>query len=303
MQQWDLETYEDWTHTIERENRDPSLPKSGLKIVDSHSFWTTKSTTAPWWTQRLPSYRPLALSSPQVHSANAFASSSNQIAAAGTFKSIAINVPQYLSYLRTIFTTFGGVVIQSTLPITPSLSTSLSHLTPLMAANNLPTPDLIVNATGLMASALAHDDSVYPIRGQTILVRGEALAVRCRMRTDGMDYVIPRPGSGTTILGGTKEENNYSPVPDQKVTEGILEGCKGLAPELVREGAFEVLSVQVGLRPGRRGGARMEREVVGKWRVVHVYGHAGAGYQNSVGVARRVVGMVREVLGEEKARL
>jgi len=155
-----------------------------------------------------------------------------------------------------------------------------------------------------MAAALAHDNAVHPIRGQTVLVRGEALAVRCRIRADGMDYVIPRPGSGTTILGGTKEVGVYSPVPDDGVAKGILVGCRGLAPELLtREGGFEVLSTQVGLRPGRTGGARMEVERVGMWRVVHAYGHAGAGYQNSVGVARRVVGMVESVVGEDKAKL
>jgi len=31
-QQWDLETYEDWMRTIERENQDSKLPKSGLAV-------------------------------------------------------------------------------------------------------------------------------------------------------------------------------------------------------------------------------------------------------------------------------
>lgn len=52
--------------------------------------------------------------------------------------------------------------------------------------------------------------------------------------------------------------------------------------------------MQVGLRPGRKGGVRVEREVLGSGRrVVHAYGHAGAGYQNSVGCARKVVSLVR----------
>jgi D-amino-acid oxidase len=54
--------------------------------------------------------------------------------------------------------------------------------------------------------------------------------------------------------------------------------------------------VQCGLRPGRKGGPRVEQEVLdgGRVRVVHAYGHAGAGYQNSVGSARKVVGLVGE---------
>jgi len=37
-----------------------------------------------------------------------------------------------------------------------------------------------------------------------------------------------------------------------------------------------------------------ERVCVGKRAVVHAYGHAGAGYQNSVGSARAVVELVGE---------
>ena len=62
-------------------------------------------------------------------------------------------------------------------------------------------------------------------------------------------------------------------------TNSILEGCKSLAPELLAEdGLFEVLSVQCGLRPAREGGPRVEVEIVdGTYRIVHSYGHAGAG--------------------------
>lgn len=65
----------------------------------------------------------------------------------------------------------------------------------------------------------------------------------------------------------------------EQTTREISEGCKVLAPELLNEkGGFEVLSVQCGLRPAREGGPRVEGEVVdGKWKVVHSYGHAGAG--------------------------
>lgn len=65
----------------------------------------------------------------------------------------------------------------------------------------------------------------------------------------------------------------------------------GLAEELrAWEGQeFEVVSVLAGLRPGRKGGARVEVEgkIGGLW-VVHSYGHAGAGYQSSFGSAKKV---------------
>lgn len=78
-------------------------------------------------------------------------------------------------------------------------------------------------------------------------------------------------------------------TPDAETTDKILRACKALAPELLDEkGEFEVVSVQVGLRPARKGGPRVEvEEVVGgksgregdgkRWTVVHCYGHGGAG--------------------------
>ena len=64
-----------------------------------------------------------------------------------------------------------------------------------------------------------------------------------------------------------------------ETTNTILEDCKSLAPELLAEDeSFEVLSVQCGLRPARVNGPRVEIDVVeGACKILHSYGHAGAG--------------------------
>lgn len=67
--------------------------------------------------------------------------------------------------------------------------------------------DVWVNATGLSAKWVCGDESMYPIKGQTVLVKGEAKGARTWV--DGGRYVIPRPGSGTTILGETREVGNW----------------------------------------------------------------------------------------------
>ena len=67
--------------------------------------------------------------------------------------------------------------------------------------------DVWVNATGLSAKWVCGDEKTYPIKGQTVLVKGEAKGARTWV--DGDRYVIPRPGSGTTILGGTREVGNW----------------------------------------------------------------------------------------------
>ena len=65
---------------------------------------------------------------------------------------------------------------------------------------------------------------------------------------------------------------------DKGTTEAILERTKILAPELVNaEGKFKVVSEQVGFRPSREGGPRVDFEEVDGKRVLHSYGHSGAG--------------------------
>lgn len=71
---------------------------------------------------------------------------------------------------------------------------------------------------------------------------------------------------------------------DEKMTQSILDRCRPIAPELLNvNGDFEVLSVQVGLRPSRKGGPKVEIETVdvaGKGApkfICHNYGHHGAG--------------------------
>lgn len=65
----------------------------------------------------------------------------------------------------------------------------------------------------------------------------------------------------------------------------------------------EVLREQVGLRPGRKCGVRIEVEEVNlgtgeeeKVQVVHQYGHAGAGFQCSIGSAMKVLGIIESLI-------
>lgn len=76
-----------------------------------------------------------------------------------------------------------------------------------MAGSQEPHEELIfVNASGLGAKVLVPDDAMFPVRGQTVLVKREA---RYAKTMNDNRYIIPRPGSGTTILGGTREVGNW----------------------------------------------------------------------------------------------
>jgi D-amino-acid oxidase len=229
------------------------------------------------------------------------------------YNSIMINVPMYLQYLYETALGLGATSIRATLPRSSTLAGTLNYasetVSPYLQREGQPKPkiDAFVNATGISAKFLVPDESVYPIRGQTITVKGEAKQITTidaspanpTPTSPNVTYILPRPHSGTTVLGGTKQANNWQAKPEEKTTKEILNGAKQWAPELLNEkGEFEIVSVQVGLRPGRAGGARVEVEElkqsadVGEAYIVcHAYGHAGAGFQNSVGTAKKVVGL------------
>ena len=116
-----------------------------------------------------------------------------------------------------------------------------------------------------------------------------------------MIYIIPRP-DGLAILGGTMDVGSWDTSIHPETTKRILTCAYEAMPELSKgKGweAIEVVSANVGLRPARRGGARMELEVKTtrgknggererKVGVVHAYGIGPAGYQCSWGMAENV---------------
>ncbi|UNI13257.1 D-amino acid oxidase [Purpureocillium takamizusanense] len=175
--------------------------------------------------------------------------------------------------------------------------------------------DVIVNATGLGSLRLGgvQDEAMMPVRGQTVLVRNECTPMVSTSGTDDGDteilYLMQRAGGGGTILGGTYDMGNWESAPDPNIAVRIMRRAVEACPDLVGgEGrGIEALSIvrhNVGLRPYRKGGVRIERErlrlgdgrdeATAPW-VVHNYGHAGWGYQGSYGCAERVVELVNEI--------
>lgn len=164
------------------------------------------------------------------------------------------------------------------LPTDHGLAAALESVQDLLSGSHI---HAFINATGIGAKALAGDANIEALRGQTVLVRGEAKRITTRLGKDKNDIraIIPRPGSGTTIVGVSREPGVWDTTVDGETTRRLLRGGRELAPELIgADGEFEVVSVGVGLRPARRGGPRVEVEVLGGGEcVVHAYGHAGAG--------------------------
>ena len=275
----------------------------------SYGFYDSGPESDLWWSPYVKNFQQLSPLKDPIVSINAHRPEHIPEIKQGTVCQVpSINVPQYLLWLQGWARSLGVKVIKARLPTDSGLEAVLKDAERVAVDNSRPKADVFLNATGLGAAKLCGDKAMHPIRGQTVLVKGEATATRTRLGESYTAYCIPRPGAGQTILGGTKEKGVWSEEPNPEVTKQILARNAVLAPELLTgaDGGFEVVSVQCGLRPGRTGGPRMEREVVNGRKVVHAYGHASGGYQNSIGSARMVVGLVKESLESgsgERARL
>ncbi|BGP13922.1 hypothetical protein JCM10213_002566 [Rhodosporidiobolus nylandii] len=226
-----------------------------------------------------------------------------------TFTAILIDPSTYLPYLVSRFTALGGRLQRS--PPLSSLSSALSVHPSLRGAK------LVVNCTGLGALGLVGDETVFPTRGQLVIVRAPWVTTgmtRIGAKGSGVyDYIIPRM-NGLVVLGGCREAGNWDPNPRPELAERIKQRCLALNPELLppnkRGGGIDDLDVveeAVGLRPTREKGIRLEIDSIDAGGrplpVVHNYGHGGYGYQSSWGSAEAAVKLVKEALKTGQSRL
>ena len=136
--------------------------------------------------------------------------------------------------------------------------------------------------------------------GQTVIVANPCDRTITLQHADGnWTFIIPRPLNGGTVIGGTKEANDWSSHVDISTRESILLRAAELYPPTITErlspnnGGFKVLSDIVGRRPTRQGGARIEREDFGDKIIIHAYGLGGRGFETSWGVAAEVLKLVK----------
>jgi len=147
-------------------------------------------------------------------------------------------------------------------------------------------PDhVVINCTGLGARTVAHDPSMYPIRGQVVRIQRPAHITR-GVSDDSIPglptYVIPRRED--CFLGSAAQRDDWDTCIREEDARSILDRCLRLMPSL---GAVEVIDHRVGLRPGRAE-IRLEAEERPGGAVVHNYGHGGAGVTLSWGCAIEV---------------
>lgn len=236
-------------------------PETGVHLVRGTEVFT-EPVRDPWWAPSVPSFRRATPGELPPGYTEGYA-----------FEVPVIEMPRYLPFLQERFRALGGHLLQREVHALEE------------AWGEAPT---VVNCTGLGARALVGDEALVPIRGEVLRVSpsptGQFLLDDSETR--GMAYVIPR--ATDCILGGTAEMGVDSLAPSASQAERILARCRRLLPEGT---PLNVVEHKVGLRPGRPS-VRLEPEQRADRRVVHNYGHGGAGVTLSWGCAEEVCALV-----------
>jgi D-amino-acid oxidase len=146
--------------------------------------------------------------------------------------------------------------------------------------------DLVINCTGLASRELAGDDAVAPLFGQVVITEvggvDRTVTITDERSPDRLFYVIPRRDE--LVLGGCSLawQPGTPPTIDPAITDRILGQARSLGLLI-----GSVRRVRAGLRPYRPE-IRLERT----GRIIHNYGHGGAGYTLCRGCADAVVRLV-----------
>ena len=147
--------------------------------------------------------------------------------------------------------------------------------------------EFIINCSGLGARLLSNDEEVIPVRGQVVYIKQDPGFGRYDQRPESLTYTIPR--RDVTVLGGTAQKGDWDETIRKKDTEDILSKCEVFWPDLDRQ---NIVGSAVGLRPSRYE-LRLELEIINNKKVIHNYGHGGAGVTLSWGCADEVVKLVK----------
>lgn len=242
----------------------------GVVMRPTRMLLRAPAPAAPWWAAGVRDFR--AIDAAQVGA---------PFTGEWQFTVPSVEMKPYLDWLTQRISSAGGRLVRR----------RVDHL-----ADAAALAPVVVNTTGLAAGALASDPNVYPARGQIVLVTNPGLrtSVRDEDNPAGLTYVHPR--SRDVVLGGTFEAGATDCTPSASIGRDIVARCTALVPEL-RDAT--IIDQVVGLRPARHGGVRLARDPVdlpGGVRLVHDYGHGGAGVTLAWGCADEVVGVIRDAL-------
>lgn len=238
------------------------IPESGLQVVRLKEYFP-HPISDPWYKDLIPHFERIADDDLPDGSDTGF-----------ELDVPIVQTPKYLQYLADQFEAQGGAFEVREI----NALDELRHDYP-----------LLVNCTGVWARQVADDPSVYPIRGQTIVI--DAPQIKEGYMDDySFTYLFPREDG--VLIGGVAEPDVWDLEVNNRTTTDIIARCSQVDPTVANA---KILHQFVGLRPGRDQ-VRLEAEQLDKdCTVIHNYGHAGIGYTLSWGCAQSVATLAQDL--------
>ena len=233
--------------------------ESGVRMRDGKEY-LREAVDPPGWSEDIAAFR--ILDDSEIPEGYVFG---------WQFRAPVIEMPLYMPWLRSRVEILGGSFVQSFVEDLNEVS-----------------GEVVVNCVGLGARELCDDEEVRPARGQVIFIDQDPGIGHFDQQPESLTYTIPR--GDVTVLGGTAQVDDWGMDIRPEDNDLILSKVEALWPQLDRS---KIVGGTVGLRPSRSE-VRLEIEYIGDRKVVHNYGHGGAGVTLSWGCAEEVVNLVSQ---------
>lgn len=150
--------------------------------------------------------------------------------------------------------------------------------------------EVVVNCAGLGARELVEDADLVPVRGQILYIAQDIGEGIFDDDPKKLAYLIPR--KDVTVLGGTAVAGDERLTIDEEDSADIFKKCQALYPKL---DASKIVGANVGLRPYRKiVRCELDSNLLNGARLIHCYGHGGAGMTLARGSALDVVRLALE---------
>ncbi|KAI5961769.1 hypothetical protein CANMA_003746 [Candida margitis] len=277
-------------------------PRAGVWIVDNTSYYTKYEVASakgnlqgfiPWYRDSVKGFKVIEEDKIPF----------DDVSLGTTFKGVVITVPIYLSYLVQQNKELGNRFQK--IPL-------IKHIKEARTLTN--DPDYVINATGLGATKISGVEDRkenFSVKGQTLLVENSADSTISVQGFPGLPdemlYVMPRRDGGS-IIGGCFRPGDESVEEDKELTARLIRRAVKYVPSLINPKfknnptKIEIKRVNIGFRPFREDGIRIEVDPKYKW-LIHDYGAGAGGYQGSVGMGRKVVEVLQKELSHLKSKI
>nr|CAH7746604.1 unnamed protein product [Callosobruchus chinensis] len=265
---WASETYQYLMANWEEANN------LGIMLQPVTYITDTDSCTPPGWLKTTLGYSEL----PKRQVSHFSRQYKQKLTRGFHFVSFTWEASKFIPHFTKIFLARGGIIIRREIQDLWELSEF----------------EIVVNCSGLASKDLVCDMEMKPVRGQVMKIKApwqnHTYIIDCHNKCS---YIIPN--IELTTLGGTKQVNYNTSISNDD-RRHIQSTCESILPSLR---TAEVVREVVGLRPSRSK-VRVEAEILQRQskhlKVVHNYGHGGAGITLSIGCAKEAADLVRMLL-------